>query len=82
LRSATTKSRDLDLRGDGAGEARKGWVRITAELMAQDAERAGRVAEGPRDLVGGLLLDEERAKRLVHALLGRARTEEEAAARC
>ena len=39
-------------------------------LTAQDAEGPGRVAEGPRHLVRGLPLDEERPERLVHALLG------------
>ncbi len=54
-------------------------MRVAAEVMAQDPERADRVPEGRRGGLGGLALDEIGAQRLVLALLGLGRVQEELA---
>jgi hypothetical protein len=61
---------------------KKGGLRIAAKLMTEHAERALGVAERGGDLLGGALLDEVAAQRLVLALFGVLGLEEEALALC
>jgi hypothetical protein len=51
--------------------------RLVAELVAQDAEGTRGIAEAPGDFVGGEMLDEIGAQRLVLALGGGVGFEEE-----
>jgi hypothetical protein len=56
---------------------------IVAELMAEDAEGAGGVAEAASDVGGGLLIDEVSTEGFVLALQGELGGEEEVVvARC
>ena len=64
----------------GSGEERRIWS--STECVTEDPEGARCVAEGPSDLMGGPLLDEESAQGLVHALLRRPRAEEETTTIC
>ncbi len=51
---------------------------VVAELRAEDAERPGRVAEAGSDLLGGQLVDEVSAERLVLAVEWLLRYQKEA----
>ncbi len=53
------------------------FLRVVAELITQDAEGAGRVAEAAGDVAGKLLIDEVSAEGFVLALQGELRGEEE-----
>ena len=55
---------------------------LAPEMMTQDAEGAGGVAETPGDLLGGKLFDEIGAQRLVLALAGGGGLQEEAGLIC
>ena len=58
-------------------------MRVVPELMTQDAEGAGRIAEAAGDVGRGLFLDEVSAEGLVLALHGELRGQEEVlVARC
>ena len=58
-------------------------MRVVAELMTQDAEGTGGVAEAASDVAGGLLIDEVSAESFILALHGELRGEEEVlVARC
>ena len=59
------------------------FLRVVAELITQDAEGAGGVAEAAGDVGGGLLIDEVSAEGFVLALQGELGGEEEVlVARC
>jgi hypothetical protein len=59
------------------------FLRVVAELMAEDAEGAGGVAEAAGDVAGGLLIDEVSTEGFVLALQGELGGEEEVeVARC
>ncbi|MGA2119463.1 MAG: hypothetical protein ABSH56_32525 [Bryobacteraceae bacterium] len=53
------------------------FLGIVAELMTQDAEGAGGVAEAASDVAGGFLINEVSAEGFVLALQGEPRGEEE-----
>ena len=57
-------------------------VGVAAELMAQHAERAGAVAKGVGDLLGGVALKKIGPKGLIHALAGMGRLGEKPSALC
>jgi hypothetical protein len=61
------------------GQAEEGGalLRVVAELMTQEAERAGGVAEAAGDLGRGFLIDQVRTESFVLALQGELRGEEE-----
>jgi hypothetical protein len=71
---------DRRMAGAALGLAEEGRAarRGVAKLRAQDAERAGRIAEPARHRVGGLAFDEERAERFVLPVEGLTGLEEEA----
>ena len=52
-------------------------MRVVAELITQDAEGAGRVAEAASDVAGKLLIDEVSAEGFVLALQGELGGEKE-----
>jgi hypothetical protein len=59
------------------------FLRVVAELITQDAEGAGGIAEAAGDVGGGLLFEEVRTEGFVLALHGELRGEEEVlVARC
>jgi len=59
------------------------FLRVVAELLAEDAEGAGGVAEPAGDVAGGLLIDEEGTEGFVLALQRELRGKEEVlVARC
>jgi hypothetical protein len=60
----------------------EGRIRISTEGVTEDPEGARRVAEGPSDLMGRSVLDEESAEGLVLALLCSLRAQEETTAGC
>ena len=58
-------------------------MRVVAELITQDAEGTGGIAEAAGDVGGGLFLDEVSTQRFILALHGELRGEEEVlVARC
>ena len=52
-------------------------MRVVAELVTQDAEGAGRIAEAAGDVGGGLVLDEVSTEGFILALHGELRGQEE-----
>jgi hypothetical protein len=67
----------------GLAEEGSAFLRVVAELMTQDTEGAGGIAEAAGDDGGGLLLDEVSTEGFVLALHRELRGEEEVlVARC
>jgi hypothetical protein len=67
----------------GLAEEGSAFLRIVAELMAEDAEETGGVAEAAGAVAGGFLIDEVSAEGFVLALQGELRGKEEVpVARC
>jgi hypothetical protein len=66
----------------GVGQEELAGPRVAAKLVAQHAERTGRVAERPGCLSRRAALQEEGAQRLVLALASGARLPEEVGGRC
>ncbi len=58
-------------------EERGAFLRVVAELVTQDAEGAGRIAEAAGDVGGGLVLDEVSTEGFILALHGELRGQEE-----
>ena len=52
-------------------------MRVVAELVTQDAEGTGRIAEATGDVGGGLVLDEVSTEGFILALHGEMRGQEE-----
>ena len=61
------------------GADKEEWGGLAAEVVAKDVKGVKGVAEGAGDLFGGTLLDQKSAQRLILAVFGQARFEEEAA---
>jgi hypothetical protein len=58
-------------------EERSAFLRVVAELITQDAEGSGGIAEAASDVDGGLLLDEVSTEGFILALHGELRGQEE-----
>ena len=73
MRRATTRERAADFLGCDRGpvrEATKTGLRVAEKSVAEDAERAGGIAEGAGGFQGGTSLDIVRAEGLILALSG------------
>ena len=68
--------------GAGMGGLEKGWLRVVAEVVTEDAESPWRVAKGLGDGLGRMSFDIKSAEGLVLTLFGQGRFEEEAVGIC